>query len=214
DRTEIHAPIDGIVMRRLAVPGSRVQVKGELHASHIVHVYDPSEMQVRVDVPLADAASVGVGQSAEIVVQVLPDRVFHGRVTRFVHVADVQKNTVEVKVHVEAPAPELKPDMLARVRFLAQATGAVESRQRLLIPEDHVVREGGIASAWVVVDRIDDRGRAELRTITLGSAVTDGWREVTDGLLPGDWLIDRIPAGLEPGDAVTIRGEARRGGER
>ena len=68
--------------------------------------------------PLADVAMVGAGQPAEIVVDLLPDTVFTGEVLRFVHRADLQKNTVEAKVRINDPSELLKPDMLARVRIL------------------------------------------------------------------------------------------------
>ncbi len=74
DRMVVRAPVAGVVMTRLVSPGSRVASEGAEHSAHVVHLYDPSSLQVRVDVPLADAANVGVGQLAEIIVDALPDR--------------------------------------------------------------------------------------------------------------------------------------------
>ncbi len=214
DRMVVYAGFDGVVMRRLAWPGSRLITGGEEHSGHVVHIYDPAKLQVRVDVPLADAGAVGVGQLAEISIQVLPDHTFTGTVTRLVHRADIQKNTVEVKVALDNPAPVLKPDMLARVRFLAGGT-TVESRQRVLVPESLITRQEGESSVWIVADRVDTQGVAERRAITVGRATVDGWIEVTDGLHPGDWLVsadhgDGAPRGLTEGERVTITGEARR----
>ncbi|MCH2140611.1 MAG: efflux RND transporter periplasmic adaptor subunit, partial [Phycisphaerales bacterium] len=121
-RTTVVSPIEGIVIERLTSPGSVVGFGNGEHATHIVHLYDPEKLQVRADVPLADAAGVGVGHPAEVIVDVLPDRVFTGEVTRFVHRADLQKNTVEAKVRIHDPADLLKPDMLARVRILQPET--------------------------------------------------------------------------------------------
>ena len=33
--------------------------------------------------------------------------------------ADIQKNTLQVKVAIDHPPPQIKPEMLARVTFLA-----------------------------------------------------------------------------------------------
>jgi multidrug resistance efflux pump len=101
---EIRSPIDGMVMSRLTEPGSKVVVISDNPGSaRVLSVYDPRKLQVRVDVPLAETGKVGVGQQADIVVDVLPDRNFSGTVTRVLHEANIQKNTLEVKVAIENP---------------------------------------------------------------------------------------------------------------
>lgn len=210
ERTTVRSTVDGIVMRRLVSPGSRIVIENQAHAAHIVHLYDPEHLQVRVDVPLADAAVVGLDQEAEVELSVLPDRTFRGHVTRMLHEADLQKNTVEVKVAIEDPSPILKPEMLARVRFLSGAGRATATRERLLVPERAVTTADGSASVWLAVDRIDRAARAELRSVTLGTTVRDGWVEVTAGVRPGDVVIPDPPAGLASGDTVEITGEEDR----
>jgi HlyD family secretion protein len=175
-----------------------------------VHLYDPAHLQVRVDIPLADAAAVGVDQRAEVVISALPDRRFQGRVSRLVHEANLQKNTVEVKVAIEEPLPLLKPEMLARVHFLAAETKS-EMRERVLVPERLLpIGEGSARTLWIVEQRVAGRGVAAARAIELGETRIDGWREVLSGLRAGDWVIVGPPAGLSPGDAVTIEGEDER----
>ncbi|MFW5652899.1 MAG: HlyD family secretion protein [Planctomycetota bacterium] len=121
DRASIRAPISGIVQRRLKVPGDKVTVEGDDPTSaQILYLYDPAHMQVRVDVPLADAAQVFVGQACEVSVEVLPDLTFDGIVSRVTHEADLQKNTLQVKVRVTDPHPLMRPEMLSRVRFLPE----------------------------------------------------------------------------------------------
>lgn len=206
DRMVVRSPVDGVVLSRLVAPGSRLMVGGnEGHSAHVVHLYDPSSLQVRVDVPLADAGSVGVDQRVIVEVQAVPDRKFTARVTRLLHEADIQKNTVEVKASLDDPGPVLKPEMLARVRFLAGDL-TVESRQRVLAPERLL---GSGTAVWVVASREQGRGVARRRAVTLGDVEIDGWREVTSGLQPGDLLIDAPPADLADGESVTIEGESR-----
>ena len=121
DRMSVRSPVDGVVMLRLASPGSKLQRAGGETSAHVVHIYDPARLQVRVDVPIADAASVGLDQLAEVIVDVLPDHVFTGKVTRVVHAADIAKNTVEVKVAIDEPhratqARDARPSALPRHR--------------------------------------------------------------------------------------------------
>lgn len=209
-RLEVRSPAAGVVMERLVEPGFFLPVGdvGGPARMHVVSLYDPAKLQVRADVPLAHAAGVGVGQKARIVVEVLPDRAFDGEVTRVVHTADIQKNTLQVKVAIRDPAPELKPEMLARVQFLAREGGAAREAQRVFAPERLLAKSHHTeATAWVVGD-----GRtAERRSVTLGTSVLDGWIEVVSGLRPGDELIDADAATLREGQRLEVLGESTGG---
>ena len=155
-----------------------------------MHLYDPNALQVRADIPLAEAAKVGVGQAADIVVDLLPDTVFKGEITRFVHRADISKNTIEAKVRIINPSALLKPDMLARVRILETGRSkdgtALRTVQRVFAPMAAIDEEG---RAWIINNRSGDRGVAELRELTLGSRTVEDWREIIEGLEPGDMVI-------------------------
>lgn len=208
-RMVVRAPVDGIVLRRLVEPGSKLMLGGDMpRSAQAVSLYDPAHLQVRVDVPLADAAHVGVGQKAKITVEVLPDRTFDGEVSRITHEADIQKNTLQVKVRIEKPAQELRPEMLARVQFLSRAEKgtAPTEKARVFAPERLLSRrEDGRWQAWVVDG---GRGVAARRDVTTGPGRMDGWAEVTQGLAPGDRLIADPPADLKDGDRVAVVGEA------
>jgi RND family efflux transporter MFP subunit len=212
-RTEVRSPADGIVMARLIEPGSKLMAgMDDPRSAMAVRLYDPRHLQVRVDVPLADAAKVGVGTRAEVSVAVLPDRTFAGEISRVVHEADLSKNTLQVKVRLTDPAVELKPEMLARAKFYggsramgekgptAPAGGAGDGGQVLFAPESLV--NGG--EAWVV-DRAT--GTAKKRKVELGDVRQAGWIAVTSGLNAGDQLI-ADPSGLEEGTRVRVTGEA------
>lgn len=207
DRCSIKSPVEGVVIERLTSPGSRVSFGDGPHNAHVIHLYDPDELQVRADIPLADAAKVGVGQSAEVMIDLLPDTVFKGVVTRFVHRADIAKNTIEAKVRILDPSPLLKPDMLARVRILEagtdEPTASIRTKARVFAPAEAI--EDGFA--WVVGDRQGDRGIAMRRAIEIGDRIADGWIEIVDGLRPGDLVIlDESPVEDEP-IRVVVEGE-------
>src|SRR4029079_19282357 len=139
--------------------------------------HTPDKLQVRVDVPLADAAHVGLQQDAEIVVNVLPDHVFRGHVSRIVHEADIQKNTLQVKVAIHEPSPELKPEMLARVKFLAAPTSQSTAQVAMFVPKDLVNEREGRAHVWLVDQT---RNVAEHREVIVGGATVDGWIQIQD----------------------------------
>lgn len=203
ERMGIKAPVGGVVMNRLAEPGSKLMLNADNpRSAQVVRLYDPSRLQVRIDIPLADAAKVGVGQPAEIVVEVLPDRVFRGQLTRVVNEADVQKNTLQVKVAIENPTRELKPEMLARARFLARAsaTAGDERIERFFIPRQAVRETAGGTWLWLA-DQTENVARRA--PVQVGAARLDDAVEVTSGLRPGDRVI--VESTRELSDGMRIR---------
>jgi multidrug efflux pump subunit AcrA (membrane-fusion protein) len=134
---------------------------------------------------------------------VLPDRVFHGQVTRVVHEADVQKNTLQVKVAIKDPTPEIKPEMLGRARFLAVADSSTadgrESNLQLFVPKSTVFERAGRSSVWLA-DQMEEVAR--LRAIRPGRLTLDDWVAVAEGLKPGDRVIVDAPAHLEDGQRI------------
>jgi len=205
-RTDIRAPVAGIVMMRLVEPGSKLMLNSDRpQSAHVLRLYDPERLQVRVDIPLVEAAKVGVGQPAEVIVDVLPERVFQGRLSRVVHEADVQKNTLQVKVAIENPSPELKPEMLARARFLAinDPTDAdTNDATRLFVPELALVKGDSQTQVWVV-NQADSTAR--LQVVELGTTKLEGNIEITNGLRSGDRVIIDPPLDLKIGDRIEPR---------
>jgi len=217
ERMVIRAPIEGYVQRRLKVPGDKViRMMDDPHSVHLVHMYDPEQLQVRVDVPLADAQHVYVGQRCEVVVEVLPDRVFEGEVIISTHEADLQKNTLEMKVRVIDPSPLLRPEMLTRVKFLPGgegdakngAAGAAAPARRavpVLVPEETVDETGGRQRVWIVANRRGGRGVARAVAIErVGEPDEDGWVRVAGPIAPGS-LVVRSFGGLREGEPVRVR---------
>jgi RND family efflux transporter MFP subunit len=212
ERMEIRAPIDGVVMERRVEPGSMVMAFSEnAEMARTATLYDPERLQVRVDVPLADAAKVGAGQRALVVVEVLPDQTFEGVVSRVTHHADIQKNTLEVKVALDAPDIILKPDMLARVRFLAAQEPDQEAPAAGLsvFAPENAIRNG---NAWVVTDYDGEEGRAAQRAVETTGAEEEGWVEIAAGLQPGDLVIVSETAGLTTNQRIRVTPDAQKGG--
>jgi HlyD family secretion protein len=227
-RMEVRTEAAGVVLARLVEPGSRISLTndvGGVEASSgrmgaVLRVYDPSKLQVRVDVPLAEAAKVGVGTRAIVESEALADRTFTGVVVRVVHEANIQRNTVQFKVTIDDPSPVLKPEMLARVRLHGPAAGGSASGASgsgasgsssftLLVPVSAVVPVGeGRCEVWTV----DTGGRGPVagkRAVVTGAASDEGLVEVTSGLRLTDRVIVDPGAvtGLREGVRLRVMGE-------
>lgn len=232
-RMEVRSPIAGVVLARLVEPGSRISMSskgGDGGASGsmmgaVLRVYDPAKLQVRVDVPLADAAKVSVGTRATVSTEALPDQTFTGVVSRVVHEANIQRNTVQFKVALDAPSPVLKPEMLTRVKLHAPASSA---RQRpgaaaggsaagtgdggdmtLLVPTAAMTSIGDDKGQVWIVDTSGGSPVARRRDIATALSADEGFIAVTSGLR----LTDRVildpppPPAIKDGTRLKVLGE-------
>ena len=204
-RTKVLAPAAGVVLARLAEPGARISMEGPM-ASTLLRLYDPSKLQVRVDIPISEAAKVGVGTDAQIVTEALPDTIFKGKITRLVHEANIQRNTVQVKVAIDNPAETLKPEMLTRVRFygtstspsIHAATTNTDQPDTFIIPTAALHHaSAGVAHVFIVNQPSDSGPTASMRQVSFEPSNLEGHAQVQGPIREGDRVI------LEPLDQIT-----------
>lgn len=218
ERTKVRAPVAGVVMARLAVPG---MIGGGMQdGKPLIELYDPSQLQVRADVPLADAGRIAIGDRAEVTVDVLPDRTFRAEIIRVVHQADIAKNTVQAKVRIIDPEAALKPEMLARVKLFPQMGGRSGSTSgtagssgadttspeqgNFWIREDCVDTRSDPPLVLLIAGLEDGRGTIERRTVGAIGDVDHGWRSVASGLRAGDIAVRAPSSAPIPGTRVRI----------
>lgn len=233
ERMDVRSPVAGIVLARLVEPGSRISMSGKGGDSGpsggmtgaVLRVYDPAKLQVRVDVPLADAAKINIGTRAIVSTEAMADQTFSGVVTRVVHEANIQRNTVQFKVALDVPSPVLKPEMLTRVKLHSPASASQRGRisgsegsvfgdaesgeMTLVVPTAAVTSIGeGKGQVWIV-DTTSGRPVARLREITILLSADAGFVAVTSGLR----LTDRVildppkPPAISDGTLLKLLGE-------
>jgi len=210
DRMVITAPCVGRVLSLVARPGSRVmgiEPSGEQKASTVITLYDPQMLQVRADVRLEDVPLVQPGQPVQIETASAKEPI-HGYVLNATSQANIQKNTLEVKVAITSPPSAIRPEMLVTATFLApESPGSKQDesqeQERLLVPRQLVESAGDGHTIWIA----DPSGVAQQRSVRLGSAGTDELVEVVEGLAPTDRLISGGREGLNAGDRIIITGE-------
>lgn len=220
ERTVVRAPMTGRILRLVAFPGQRVTgLSSNADSAEgtgqgvIAEMYDPERLQVRADVRLEDVRRVVPGAPVRIETASAAD-VIAGRVLRSTSSANVQKNTLEVKVELISPPATVSPEMLVAATFLAPETPGAESTstqpERIFVPESLVQSNRGENAVWLV----DSAGIATMRQVTLGGTGEDGLVEIVSGLNPTDKLIVDGAEALRPGVKVTIRDENAIGDER
>jgi RND family efflux transporter MFP subunit len=207
ERTIVTAPVGGQVITLVAKPGQRLMGQspmGHQEASTIITMFDPAMIQVRADVRLDDVPKVQPGQRVSIDTPVTPDRPLEGEVLQMTSQADIQKNTLQVKVSIKSPPSTLRPDMLVQATFLALPTrdrvDAEKQSLRLLIPKQLVESADGNTHVWVadLADKV-----ARKKAIKLGRPSGE-FVEVVQGLNPADHLITDARQGLADGQRITV----------
>jgi membrane fusion protein (multidrug efflux system) len=172
--TEIHSPVAGRVVDRLAEPGDTATP-----GKPLLRIYDPSVLRVEAPVRESLAVKLHLGALLAVEVESLDLRV-EGAVDEIVPFAETGARTLLVKVRLPADA-RLYAGLFARLAIPAG------ERMRLLIPESAVVREGQLEQ----VEMADAAGAARLRVITTGERLSDGRIEVLSGLQEGERIVAR-----------------------
>jgi HlyD family secretion protein len=206
-RTEVKAPVNGRILSVVAVPGAGLG-DSDIHGnSTVVEMYDPSRLQVRADVRLEDVPRLVPGQPVEIKTASAAG-VLKGRLLQSTSQANIQRNTLEVKVELIDPPANVKPEMLVTASFLApENLMRTDSDERsglgLVIPTDLIQTKDDSHFVWIVA--ADNTAR--LQPIELGAATDDKLTEITAGIQITDKMVVGGHDQLTEGMRVVVTGE-------
>jgi RND family efflux transporter MFP subunit len=211
DRMTIRSPIDGRAYQLIAYPGTTLSggmgPVPNADGSTVVTLYRPDTLQVRVDVRFADIPKVSLGQPVLINNPALAEPI-SGKVLFVSSEANIQKNTLEVKVALDEPSAVFKPEMLVDVTYLApkaaESVADESNEMRLYVPQQVVLQGESGPFVWVA-DQSD--GVARKAAITTGSPAAGGLVEVTQGLTIGNRVISRGHESLSDGDRIRVENE-------
>jgi HlyD family secretion protein len=211
DRMTIVAPVDGRVFRLFAHPGARVgsgmtQMTGH-DGSTVVTMYRPDMLQVRVDVRFEDIPQVSLKQSVYIDNPALQSFIT-GEVLFISSEADIQKNTLQVKVAIHDPPSVVRPEMLVDVMFLAprqlEQTSEATREVRLYVLQQLIHQTEGSSFVWLADQSEGVARRALIRT---GAVGLNGFVEVISGLTVSSRIITSETGSLRDGDRIEVTSE-------
>jgi len=125
-RTEIRAPVDGVVIKRSVDVGQTVAASLQAPELFII-AKDLRDMQVETSIDEADVGRIRVGQRASFSVDAFPGRMFTGEVKTVRKAAQNTQNVVTYVAIVSASNErgELLPGMTANVRIVTDTRESV-----------------------------------------------------------------------------------------
>jgi multidrug efflux pump subunit AcrA (membrane-fusion protein) len=171
----VDAPIDGIVVEKMAVRGQMAEAGMKLY-----RLADLGIVWVQSQIYEQDLALLQLGQEAEVSLSYLPDRKFRGRVTYIYPTVDEKTRTARVRMEFHNPGLFLKPGMFATVELRAEL-----KPDALLVPDSAVLRSGEKNTVFVALDG----GHFEPRDVVLGARADSDAYEVLSGLREGERVV-------------------------
>ncbi|MEX0880657.1 MAG: efflux RND transporter periplasmic adaptor subunit [Thermoanaerobaculia bacterium] len=169
----LYSPVDGFVVAKDAVQGSRVMPSDTLfEIAGLHHVW------VLADVYESEAPFVRVGQTGRMSLSYLPGRTWTGTVTFIAPVVEEKTRTVKVRLEFSNPDEVLKPGMYAEA-VLERPLGRV-----LTVPDSAVL----ITGTRCVVFVASGDGRFEPREVKVGPKV-DSYYEIREGVQAGEDVV-------------------------
>lgn len=199
-RLAITSPADAVVIEKPVVEGDRFEA-----GQTVLRLADLSSVWVVADVPVSQAAELGLGQAARFETPSLPGEVRDGRIEFIQPVVDPDSRTVAVRLVLPNPDGVLRPGLFGEVLLQGRSDDLAT-----VVPRSAVIDSG---TRQIVLVQIAE-GRFEPRTVRLGRraadrvAVLDGLTEGETVVVSANFLIDAESnltsalQGLEPGANV------------
>jgi RND family efflux transporter MFP subunit len=196
DYQRVVAPFDGVITQRNIDVGGLVQADAT-SGTFMFTIMQDNVIRARVYVPQDQAFGLAPGVEANIRVPEIPERLFHGKVTRIADALQPGTRTLLTEIDVPNPDNSLDPGIYCVVEL--HIPRKVPS---LIVPAQAIIFNADGLKVAVV-----ENGTAHFRKITvtrdLGTTV-----EVHDGVKAGDQVILSAPVDLADGSKVQPVAEA------
>ncbi|MEM8993771.1 MAG: efflux RND transporter periplasmic adaptor subunit, partial [Acidobacteriota bacterium] len=183
DRATVRAPWSGTVATTRVEEGDYV-VPGQA----MIELVDVSRLEAVAPAPAGDVPYLKVGAAAAVRVDVFPDHVFPGRVSRLAAELDAATRTLDVVVRLDpAEVPgggRLRPGLPARVELVRRTLD-----DAIVVPLAATIELDDSRAIYVVEDGHAVRRPVRLGPIVRGDGVGGDRVVVEDGLVAGDRLV-------------------------
>lgn len=174
DRLDFDAPVSGVVLERIAMPGMMAET-----GKTLFRIADTSRIWVVAEVPESQLDAVADGAKATVTVRSLPGRTFMGKVAVIYPEIRVETRTAKVRVELDNTDGALLANMFADV-----AIEGGKAQPVVTVPDTAVIDTG---DRQVVFLDLGD-GRFKPRDVKTGLR-GDGRVEIAKGVKAGDRVV-------------------------
>lgn len=198
--TQIRAPMDGIVSKKLMNVGELVAALNSFSSgSEIIDIEDRRRMKVTMDVNEIDAAKMKIGMPSKITVDALPNKAFTGVVTKIAPSSNSTSSAgssgtssnssdvvvkYQVEVYLDHPDSDLRSGMSAKC-----AMEAARRENVLKVPVEFIGQDGNEHFALRITGMSKDKKTPTTERVKVTVGAASGTEiEVVSGLKEGDKL--------------------------
>ena len=184
------SPVDGIVTRRDADPGTTV-VAGQA----VVEVVEPASVWVSVRFDQQRAQGLGADLPVQIVLRSRAGEVLPGRVLRVEPLADVVTEEILAKV-----AFTQAPSSLPPIGELAEVTVALAAQKAMpVVPNASVQRVDGRLGVWLL-----EEGSLRFAAVKTGATDLEGRVQILQGLSGGEKVVVHSHKALDANSRIKV----------
>ncbi len=140
--TNVIAPIDGVIGKRMVKEGNLIQINQPLF-----HIVDFDPLLGVLNVPERELNILKPGQPVSMSVDALPGQRFPGVIERVSPVVEAASGTFRVTCRFNATLQTLKPGMFGRIDVVYD-----RKQDALAIPRGALIEEDGETAVYLVVD--------------------------------------------------------------
>ncbi len=180
-KVRIESPIEGIVTRRNIQEGETAVIGTMNNAGTVLlTLADMSVIQAEVEVDETNIPNVVLGQSADITIDALPDKIFHGRVTEIGNspiqatgaaAGSRQATNFKVVVVVEGDIPDVRPGFTCTADITTATRANVTAVPIAAVAVRELVYD---ANGQIVREPRDDRRRRPVEPVASASELKPG----------------------------------------
>ncbi|MBL0210825.1 MAG: efflux RND transporter periplasmic adaptor subunit [Holophagaceae bacterium] len=184
------SPVDGLVTRRDADPGTTV-IAGQT----VVEVVEPGSVWINVRFDQQRALGLRANLPAQIVLRSQAGDPLAGRVSRIEPHADAVTEEVLAKVEFNQ-----RPQTLPPIGELAEVTVALAAQKPMpVVPNASVQRVDGHLGVWVVQD-----GSLRFAPVKTGATDLEGQVQILEGLSGGERVVVYSKKALDSNSRIKI----------
>jgi RND family efflux transporter MFP subunit len=192
EKSNMYAPVDGIIGRRNVEPGmSAISI-----SSAPFDLVDIKTVYAKISVPENEIGKIKKGIKASFRVSALNDKIFEGVVSNVTPVADIISRTYETKILVKNQNLDLKPGMVCDVTLNIAA-----EKDMILIPYQCLSKDNNNKVFVYVVDTIQNRVKKQI--VETGYFKNNNV-EVLSGLTPGQIIVNEGKEKLSDNSLISL----------
>jgi len=169
----IDSPIQGTVIKKMALQGMRIEPGDELYT-----IADLSRLWILGDIYEYELPYIQVGQTAEVTLTYLPNQLFKAKLDFIYPTVDMKTRTIKVRFEVDNPNEQLKPGMYVNLEL------KIPLGKLLVVNKNAVLLTGERAVVFIY----HGDGKIEWRDVTLGARAGD-LIEIKQGVKEGEQVI-------------------------